>query len=223
MGMWISENRDILFSFVAHDERKGITYYSGRHTVAEWIIYETKLNQSLERYRVRAGQVHLRHDMKNNKKKRKSREDIPLILSTYAPTEVGPTGYIKIMQEALDFPINLDGELKDSEYKNLNDWKRKKGFLIEDEFEDQLEKYEEKVGTNDLTIQPKDKEEIIRLEAQIKEKQLLLSEVQLGYNKSLERKLNISRMDWVLGQPQRKLKNQIENLMEQIKNIKYSS
>jgi hypothetical protein len=68
MGMWISENRDILFSFVAHDERKGITYYSGRHTVAEWIIYETKLNQSLERYRVRAGQVHLRHDMKNNKK-----------------------------------------------------------------------------------------------------------------------------------------------------------
>lgn len=127
--------------------------------------------------------------------------------------------YFKILDEALNFPFNLESENVEAEYKNFYDWEIKKGYrkpIIEVETI-----VEESMSIpNQDSLSDKVSETIKDLMSSLKEKEEYLSEFSKGYKPSFKKKYNLYEDDWLNELP--KIKREIDALRHTIRDIKAS-
>lgn len=214
ISYWIWENRESLCDFLPESERNKYKYYDVRHTVADLILNQTKVPEHLRSHLERAAELHIRHDI-NNKSIRKS-----ILRKNYAKDGTKADEYFSIMIEALDFPINIVGERKDSTYANFYDWEVKKGYRSPILMETSNEEVSFASST-DHDIEPISEENEVKikeLQEMLIEKSNFFEEISSGYRRSFTKRFGLSEIDWLELLP--KLHNEITALESQINKLK---
>lgn len=130
---WVKEYK-VYFDFLSPKDRENFIFKTSRHSLYN-LFRKTGLNQQLENFKTRAGEIQMRHNI--SKKSGTTGE-------MYYMAEIGPGEYLKVVDEVLNYPWDLD---------ELKRWEIEKGLNVNYENNNKklgLFEFEEGSPSNDL-------------------------------------------------------------------------